>query len=206
MYSCCTCLEALACALGLLYLLRWTYLTVKTLLRVIAPGPTVSTYGACWAVVTGSTDGIGKGIALELAARGFNLALISRTLDKLNATAKECQALGVQTRVIQFDFCADSSLEGYEAIARKIGELDVGVLVNNIGIGIPKPWDTVAAHDLIVGNCYPITLLTQVMLPQMEERFTKKGKQSVIINLSSLTALTPLPYTAMYSATKEYDN
>jgi 17beta-estradiol 17-dehydrogenase / very-long-chain 3-oxoacyl-CoA reductase len=52
---------------------------------------TVERYGpkGSWAVVTGSTDGIGKAFAMELASRGFNLVLISRNIDKLNATAKE---------------------------------------------------------------------------------------------------------------------
>lgn len=44
-----------------------------------------------WAVVTGATDGIGKAMAQELARRGFNLVLVSRSIDKLNSVAKELQ-------------------------------------------------------------------------------------------------------------------
>ena len=53
---------------------------------------TTDRYGEdSWAVVTGSTDGIGKECAKYLARQGFNIALISRNLVKLNATAKELQ-------------------------------------------------------------------------------------------------------------------
>ena len=53
---------------------------------------TTERYGEnSWAVVTGSTDGIGKECAKHLAGQGFNIVLVSRNLEKLNATAKEMQ-------------------------------------------------------------------------------------------------------------------
>ena len=53
---------------------------------------TTQRYGEnSWAVVTGSTDGIGKEIAKHLAKLGFNIVLVSRNIEKLNATAKEIQ-------------------------------------------------------------------------------------------------------------------
>ena len=76
--------------IGLIYLLRWTWLGAKTVQRILLGSPvTLERYGGkgIWAVVTGSTDGIGKAVALELAARGFNLVLISRNIEKLNTTA-----------------------------------------------------------------------------------------------------------------------
>lgn len=45
--------------------------------------------GNCFAIITGSTDGIGKAFAREFAARGFNILLISRSEDKLNSVAQE---------------------------------------------------------------------------------------------------------------------
>ena len=56
---------------------------------------TTERYGEnSWAVVTGSTDGIGKACAKYLARQGFNIVLVSRNLEKLNATAKELQEIG----------------------------------------------------------------------------------------------------------------
>ena len=72
-----------------------------------------------WAVVTGSTDGIGKALALELAARGFNIALISRDSQKLANVAKEIQLKHKRdTRVIQFDFTEGSSYDAYLKIEK----------------------------------------------------------------------------------------
>ena len=85
-------------------------------------------------MVTGSTDGIGKQVALELAARGFNMVLIARNIEKLEATQKEVRAKGVETRVIVFDFCDDTSLQAYSALTKKLAGLDVSVLVNNVGL------------------------------------------------------------------------
>ena len=106
--------------LGSFFLLRFFYELIKTLQRVFLGTPvTLERYGpmGTWAVVTGSTDGIGKAVALELASRGFNIALIARNIDKLKDTAKECQQKGnasargnIDTRVIVFDFCEDTSI------------------------------------------------------------------------------------------------
>ncbi|KAJ2531975.1 hypothetical protein EV175_007184, partial [Coemansia sp. RSA 1933] len=55
-------------------------------------GVSLKKFGAgqgAWAVVTGCTDGLGREEALELARRGFNVMLISRTLEKLEAMAEE---------------------------------------------------------------------------------------------------------------------
>jgi 17beta-estradiol 17-dehydrogenase / very-long-chain 3-oxoacyl-CoA reductase len=78
---------------------------VASLLRVFVEilflrGKDWSHYGAHqggWAIVTGCTDGIGREMALQLAAKGLNIVLIARSLDKLNAVAKE---IGTHTRRI----------------------------------------------------------------------------------------------------------
>ena len=66
-------------------------------------------------MVTGATDGIGKAIVFELAARGFNVVLVSRSIDKLTATAKEIKEMnpGVQTRTLVMDFTEDTSVSAY---------------------------------------------------------------------------------------------
>lgn len=139
-------IEVIIFAIGAFYVLRWLYRIAKTIKEIkFGTEVTVDRYGpkGSWAVVTGSTDGIGKAFAMELASRGFNLVLISRNIDKLNATAKEVQAKGksnghnVQTRVLVFDFCDDTSLEAYKALYEKISNLDISVLVNNVGMADP---------------------------------------------------------------------
>jgi 17beta-estradiol 17-dehydrogenase / very-long-chain 3-oxoacyl-CoA reductase len=80
-------LELLIFLIGAFYLLRWICRITK-IIKDINWGTkvTVERYGPkgkVWAVVTGATDGIGKEIALELGARGFNIVLIARNIEKL---------------------------------------------------------------------------------------------------------------------------
>ena len=94
-------------------------------------------YGS-WAVVTGCTDGIGKAYAEHLAKRGLNIVLISRTLEKLQEQAKFItDKYKVETKVIAVDFTEQTSI--YTTIRNELGDLDIGVLVNNVGMSYKYP-------------------------------------------------------------------
>ncbi|CAM2114447.1 unnamed protein product [Caretta caretta] len=85
-----------------------------------------------WAVVTGAGDGIGKAYSLELAKRGLNIVMISRTLEKLQKVATEIeQATGRNVKIIQADFTKDHI---YENIEESLEGLEIGILVNNVGM------------------------------------------------------------------------
>ncbi|CAF1031509.1 unnamed protein product [Rotaria sordida] len=73
-----------------------------------------------WALITGSTDGIGKAYAIELAKRGVNVMLISRTKEKLEQVAKEIQTKysNTQVKIISIDFTKDNSI--YSRIREEI--------------------------------------------------------------------------------------
>ncbi|KAG7223242.1 hypothetical protein INR49_015598 [Caranx melampygus] len=86
-----------------------------------------------WAVVTGATSGIGKAYATELAQRGLDVVLISRSNDKLQMVAKEIEdRYRRKTHTIQADFTDGHSI--YPAIAKELQGLEIGVLVNNVGM------------------------------------------------------------------------
>ncbi|XP_061117858.1 17-beta-hydroxysteroid dehydrogenase type 3 isoform X2 [Conger conger] len=85
-----------------------------------------------WAVITGGSEGIGRAYAFELAKCGLNIVLISRTLEKLQTAAKEIgEATGREVKLITADFTKDDI---YEHIEENLTGLNVGVLVNNVGI------------------------------------------------------------------------
>jgi len=164
--------------------------------------------GAKWAVVTGSTDGIGKAYAFELAKRGFNLVLISRTPKKLEDVANEIKEKhsDVQIKNIPFDF-TNASLADYEStILSELNKLEVGVLINNVGMSYEYPdrlhkidGGLKRIADITVINTVPTTVLTAAVLKQMSER--NKG---VVVNISSSAAYYPLTFWAIYTATKKY--
>ncbi|XP_025909107.1 testosterone 17-beta-dehydrogenase 3 isoform X2 [Nothoprocta perdicaria] len=153
-----------------------------------------------WAVVTGAGDGLGKAYCFELAKRGLNIVMISRTLEKLQRAAAEIeQATGQQVKIIQADFTKDSV---YENIEESLEGLEIGVLVNNVGmLHNPLPCRFLNGPDvdesLINCNIISVTKMTQIVLKQMELR--QKG---LILNLSSGLGTFPCPLYTMYSASK----
>ncbi|XP_035166309.1 testosterone 17-beta-dehydrogenase 3 isoform X2 [Oxyura jamaicensis] len=153
-----------------------------------------------WAVVTGAGDGLGKAYSFELAKRGLNVVMISRTLEKLKRVATEIeQATGQKVKVIQADFTKNSV---YENIEKGLQGLEIGVLVNNVGmLHNPLPCRFLNAPDvdenLVNCNIISATKMTQIILKQMEPR--QKG---LILNLSSGLGTFPCPLYTMYSASK----
>lgn len=89
-----------------------------------------------WAVVTGGSDGIGKAFAGQLAKKGMNIVLISNAPHDLKAVASRIQQkYKVKVMTINVDFTNGTGV--YNTIQQNIKDLDIGVLVNNIGIGYP---------------------------------------------------------------------
>uniref|UniRef100_A0A914XEH1 Uncharacterized protein n=1 Tax=Plectus sambesii TaxID=2011161 RepID=A0A914XEH1_9BILA len=164
--------------------------------------------GGKWAVVTGSTDGIGKAYATELARKGFNIVLISRTQARLDSTKKEIEAVksGVVVKTISYDF-TDPSVEHYrQKIVSELDKLDIGVLVNNVGMSYDYPEKLTAVtggldvlSNIAVINTVPTTLMSAIALTQMAKR--NKG---VVINISSGASYNQMSLWAVYSATKKY--
>uniref|UniRef100_A0A914EGP9 Uncharacterized protein n=1 Tax=Acrobeloides nanus TaxID=290746 RepID=A0A914EGP9_9BILA len=164
--------------------------------------------GAKWAVVTGSTDGIGKSYAVELARRGFNIVLISRTQSKLDEVKQEIlqKTPNVEVRTISFDFTNANLADYEEKIVKQLNGVDVGVLVNNVGMSFEYPdrfdkisGGTKSLTDITVINTVPVTVLTAEILKQMVPR-----NAGVIINLASAASYHQMRYWSIYSATKKF--
>ncbi|XP_047469889.1 inactive hydroxysteroid dehydrogenase-like protein 1 [Penaeus chinensis] len=161
----------------------------------------VGKYGK-WAVVTGSTDGIGKSYAKELASKGMNILLVSRTKAKLERVAQEITSkYGVETDIAQADFSEGRSV--YGNIAEHLKGKDIGILVNNVGMLVtPRLFCEISEDDIWAYasvNVASVPAMIRLVLPTMLER----GK-GAIINVSSIGAYVPLPYMQIYTATKSF--
>jgi len=158
-----------------------------------------------WAVVTGATDGIGKEYARILAECGINIVLISRTLSKLENVSKELKAeYGIETRVVDVDFKSGAQI--YQKIEKGLAGIEIGILVNNVGISYSCPEyymnipdREIFFQELVECNIYSVLNMTRIVLPQMVERRT-----GAIINISSLSAVIPAPLISIYAATKAF--
>jgi len=166
-------------------------------------------YGGKWALVTGSTDGIGQAYAFALAKCNMNIILISRTQSKLDSTANKIveRYPTVQTKTVAVDFVNDEDTSYRLKVAREIEDLEIAVLVNNVGLSyaFPAPFLEIEggtneiSSDLVKCNITSVNTMTALVLPQMVER-----KSGVIINISSLSGLMPTPLLSVYSASKAY--
>lgn len=151
-----------------------------------------------WAVVTGAGKGIGRGIALCLAAAGANVVVSARTRADLESLVLEIEALGVQAVCVPADVTQDEQIAAIAAAAKEAGGLDIWV--NNAG-GLPDAtpryltrtpadkWD--AQMDL---NLRAVFQACQVAAEAMD--------QGVIINISSRAALGASIKNGPYAASK----
>uniref|UniRef100_A0A0E0HPC0 B-keto acyl reductase n=1 Tax=Oryza nivara TaxID=4536 RepID=A0A0E0HPC0_ORYNI len=168
-----------------------------------------SRYGA-WAVITGPTSGMGRAMALELARRGLNLGLVGRDPANLEEISNTVRSLhGVETKTVVFDLSLVATPHGDEPL-RQLREtvegLDVGVLMNNAGVGEPAmaylhEADVEAWVRMMRVNLWAVTEVTAAVLPGMVER----GRGAVVnIGSASSQAIPSFPLCTIYSATKRH--
>jgi short-subunit dehydrogenase len=150
------------------------------------------------ALVTGASSGIGAAIARRLASQNWSLVLTGRNRDRLEAVAKECDALGAH-RIALRDFDMREP-EPLTSIMDEIGVPDL--YVSNHGVLDDRradgPVDRGAADRRVIEiNLVSSVEALQLVLPRMEQR----GSGQVVL-VASLAGLSPLPDAAAYSASK----
>uniref|UniRef100_A0A3P9QGS5 Hydroxysteroid (20-beta) dehydrogenase 2 n=1 Tax=Poecilia reticulata TaxID=8081 RepID=A0A3P9QGS5_POERE len=159
-----------------------------------------------WAVVTGATSGIGKAYATELARRGLDVVLIGRSDERLLKVAQKIKnKYGRKTHTIRVDFTEGNSI--YSTIARELHDLQIGILVNNVGMVCNDHFayfmetadQKKKITDIINCNILSVPQMSRLVLPQMVLR-----GRGLIINISSEMGLRPHPLVTLYSATKTF--
>jgi short-subunit dehydrogenase len=148
------------------------------------------------ALITGASAGIGEEFAKQLAGRGYDLILVARRKDRLEKLAEQ---LPTKTHVVECDLVNDAAkLPGKVA---KLG-VDVDLLVNNAGFGLRGRFlelDPEREAEMPRVNCEAVVTLTHAFLPAMVER----GRGGVI-TVASTAGMQPLPYEAVYGASKAF--
>jgi len=169
-------------------------------------------YGAgqgSWALITGSSDGIGKAFAEELAKDGFNLFLVSRTESKLKDLVDSLSnKYKIEAKYLAVDL-SKGVKEGLHQIKPHLEGLEgkLSMLVNNVGVNtdIPVKFEEMPQEDILYLIDVNITFtlfLTQEAIPILKKN---NHGRSAIINLSSITASFPsAPYLSVYAATKAF--
>ncbi len=155
------------------------------------------------ALITGASAGIGAAFAARLARDGYNLVLVARRREGLEAVAARVQTeTGVTVEVLDADLAQDAGLRAVEAYITGSDPLDL--LVNNAGFAVYGPIaesDLDVMTEMIQLNVVALTRLTHAALPAMLARGS-----GAIINVSSGLSFGLAPTRAAYSGTKAYVN
>ena len=164
-----------------------------------------------WGLVTGASDGIGKGFAEELCSRGFNVVLHGRNKTKLEALKddiiKQWPQREIRLLVLDASAEARNSVAIDEAV-QQIADLKLKVVVNNVGGsgGLKPSWLAFAqrkpedTHMFIDLNATFPTEITRTLLPDLIN-----NQPALIMNVGSVCSEIPSPYVSVYAGAKAYN-
>lgn len=151
------------------------------------------------ALVTGASRGIGRAIALRLAAEGADIAVAARSGEELDSLRQEVRRLGRRCFSVECDLRrVDSPGELARRVLAEFGRLDI--LVNNAGVAAWAPIGEIRAEQLEemwAVNVRAVFLLTQALVPSMVARGS-----GTIVNIGSTSGRRAYPEGTAYCASK----
>jgi NAD(P)-dependent dehydrogenase (short-subunit alcohol dehydrogenase family) len=151
------------------------------------------------ALITGSSKGLGKAMALALGSAGARVALVSRDGEKLNAVSRAVKDAGGDATVFQADVTDEEQVRRLERdVIAAFGNLHI--LINNAGINLRKPlvdFTLEEWHRVLNTNLTSVFLMCRSFISHM-----KGAGYGRIINMTSIMSWTSLPGRAAYSASK----
>lgn len=151
------------------------------------------------AVVTGAGSGIGRAVAVALGAADYRVVLTGRRKEPLEQTA---QTMGSETLIVESDVAnADSVARLFSRVREVFGRIDV--LFNNAGTSAPAvPFEDLSTEQwkaVVETNVTGVFLCAQEAFRMMKNQTPRGGR---IINNGSISAATPRPNSAPYTASK----
>lgn len=153
-----------------------------------------------WALITGASSGIGRALAVEFAAHGFNLFLTARNQESLRQVAAECgEQFKVETKVHPADL---GDTKAVDELLQALSALPIEILVNNAGFGVVGEFaqtDVETELKMLEVQLTATLKLTKAILPQMIAR--RSGR---ILNVASVYSFAPVPFQSVYSACKAF--
>jgi len=156
-----------------------------------------------WALITGASAGIGANIARELASHGAKIILTARRRERLDQLAAELAARhNTETRIVIADLNDPAAPQQIYNATEGAG-IVVDILINNAGLGHYGEFYKLEAeqeYSMVRVNCEAVVRISRLFIPRMVER--RRGWMLVV---ASTASFQPIPYNAVYAATKAFD-
>mmetsp|Transcript_30255 Transcript_30255/g.26819 ORF Transcript_30255/g.26819 Transcript_30255/m.26819 type:complete len:263 (+) Transcript_30255:24-812(+) len=177
---------------------------------ILTPLDLPTRYGkGTYALITGGANGIGREFATQLSTSGFNLILIDLDHEGL-LTAKEeiiKETLDTEVIIITQDLSLLKNTEDFKKMLKCVLELDISILVNNVGIVSTLPFHEASPkiiRDIIQLNSNCFVVFQSILYKQLLKRTVNSQKKSAIINISSESGYYPYYCMFMQSSSKSF--
>jgi short-subunit dehydrogenase len=153
-------------------------------------------------LITGASAGIGAEFARQLAARGSDVVLVARRLDRLERLAAELRmAYGITATPIVLDLAAPEAAAALDAALTERGRT-ITSLINNAGFATTTAFHRADPRRLDAEIAVNITSLVDLSRLYIERLRARPG--GVLVNVASVAAYQPTPTMAVYGATKAF--
>ncbi len=154
------------------------------------------------ALITGASSGIGLELAHVMAKEKHNLVLVARSIDKLNALAENLtETHGIKVKTYKADLSNTKEIENLYK-QTQADDIEVSYLINNAGFGeygefIDNEWEK-------LNSIMQLNMVSLVHLTKLYSKDMISSKFGKIMNVASTVSFQPMPYLAIYAATKSF--
>lgn len=155
-----------------------------------------------YALVTGSASGIGRAIAEELAGKGYDLLLLDMNKEGLEETASRLiEEYKRDIHILPIDLSAPGIGEKIRDWSRPFHDR-LNVVINNAGYGLHGPFDKMSLEEQL--NMIDTNVTAQLQIAYAFIPLLKQFKRSYLLNVASTTCYQPVPFLAVYAASKAF--
>jgi hypothetical protein len=153
-----------------------------------------------WAVVTGSSSGIGKALARHLASCGINVVLVARRAAQLDSVGAEItREFSVEYRVVVADLATP---QFFDLVDAATSDLDVGLVVGNAGFASPGEFLTIDRDELLRAVRLKVDA-NLTLVHHFGQRLVARGRGGILL-VSSIGGLAGVPYVANTAGVEAY--
>lgn len=150
-----------------------------------------------YALITGASSGLGKEFAYALAEKGYDVILVSRSIEKLEEVSQKIKEKYAR-KVLIFPFDLGKR-ESFDKLFEDTKELDIEVVINNAGLGKVGMFNEISDNDDYAMIDINVTAMHMIL-----KHYADVMKQGYILSVASIAAFVPGPKMATYYATKNY--